>query len=187
MKKVICRMSVSLDGYIEGPNREIDWHLLDDEVNAYVVEMLEATDVIVKGRKTYELMASFWPTAEGDDSSVKSFKDLMNGKPKLVFSRTLKRVEWQNSRLASGTISEEVARLKQTPGDGLICVGGSDLAASLLEEGLLDELWVLVTPVLIGGGKTLMDAIKKRHPLKLLSTRAFKSGNVALTYDAVRR
>ena len=124
---------------------------------------------------------------QGDDSSVKSFKDLMNGKPKLVFSRTLKRVEWQNSRLASGTISEEVARLKQTPGDGLICVGGSDLAASLLEEGLLDELWVLVTPVLIGGGKTLMDAIKKRHPLKLLSTRAFKSGNVALTYDAVRR
>jgi len=187
MKKVICRISVSLDGYIEGPNREIDWHLLDEEVNAYVVEMLKATDVLILGRRTYELMAGYWPTAEGNDISVKSFKDLMNGKPKLVFSRTLKKVEWQNSQLALGTLSEEVTRLKQTSGDGLICVGGSDLAASFLEEGLLDELWVLVTPVLIGGGKTLVDAIKKRHPLKLLSTRAFKSGNVALTYEAVRR
>jgi dihydrofolate reductase len=187
MKKVICRMSVSLDGYIEGPNREIDWHVLDEELNAYVVEMLEASDVLILGRKTYELMAGYWPTAEGDDSSVRSFKDLMNGKPKLVFSRTLKKVEWQNSRLAIRTLSEEVTRLKQTPGDGLICVGGSDLAASFLEEGLLDELWVLVTPVLIGGGKTLVDGIKKRHPLTLLSTRAFKSGNVALTYEVVRR
>jgi dihydrofolate reductase len=186
MKKVICRMCLSLDGYMEGPNREIDWHLLDDEVNAYVVEMLEATDVLIMGTRTYELMAAYWPTAEGNDRSVKAFKDLMNGKPKLVFSRTLKKVEWQASRLASGTISQEVTRLKQTPGDGLICVGGSDLAASFLEEGLLDELWVLLTPVLIGGGKTFVGAIKTRHPQKLLSTRAFKSGNVALTY-AVRR
>src|SRR5580704_13745810 len=126
MKKVICRMSVSLDGYIEGPNREIDWHLLDEEVNAYVVEMLEATDVLIMGRRTYELMAGYWPTAEGNDTSV---KDLMNGTPKLVFSRTLTKVDWQSSRLASGTISDEVARLKEGPGDGLIPVGGSDLAA----------------------------------------------------------
>ena len=187
MKRVICRMSVSLDGYIEGPNREIDWHLVDEEVNSYVVEMLEATDVLIMGRKTYELMAGYWPTADGNDISVKAFKDLMNGKPKLVFSRTLKTVEWQRSRLAVGTISEEVMRLKQTSGDGLICVGGSDLAASFLYEGLLDELWVLLTPVLIGGGKTFVDAIKKRHPLKLLSTRVFKSGNVALTYEPARR
>ena len=138
------------------------------------------------GRKTYELMAGYWPTAEGNDISVRAFKDLMNDKPKLVFSRTLKKVEWRNSGFATGTTSEEVTRLKQTPGDGLICVGGSDLAASFLEEGLLDELWVLVTPVLIGGGKTFVDAIKKRHPLKLLSTRAFKSGNVTMTYEAVR-
>lgn len=186
MKKVICRMSVSLDGYIEGPHREIDWHLLDEEVNAYIVEMLNASEVLIMGRKTYELMASFWPTASGNDLSVTAFKDLMNGKPKLVFSTTLKNVEWQNSKLAMGTLSEEVARLKETPGDGLICVGGSDLAASFLEQGLLDEIWVLVTPVLIGGGKTLVDAIKKRHPLTLLSTRAFKSGNVALTYGVPR-
>jgi dihydrofolate reductase len=187
MKKVICRMSVSLDGYIEGPNREIDWHLVDEEYAAPVVEMLKASDVLIMGRKTYELMAGYWPTAEGNDIGVRAFKDLMNRKPKLVFSRTLKKVEWQNSQLATGTVSDEVTRLKQAPGDGLICVGGSDLAASFLEEGLLDELWVVVTPVLIGGGKTLVDAIKKRHPLKLLSTRAFKSGNVTLTYEAVRR
>jgi dihydrofolate reductase len=184
VKKVICQMSVSLDGYIEGSEHELDWHLVDDDFNAYAVEMLRASDVLIMGRRTYDLMAGYWPTAEGNDTGV---KDLMNGKPKLVFSRTLEKVGWQNSRLASGTISDEVARLKQSPGDGLIPVGGSDLAASFLEEGLLDELRVILTPVLIGGGKTFVDAIKKRHPLRLLSTRAFKSGNVALIYEPIRR
>ena len=184
MKKVICQMSLSLDGYVEGPKHELDWHLVDADFNAHAVEMLQQSDVLVMGRRTYELMASYWPTAEGDVGGV---KDLMNGKPKLVFSRTLEEVDWQSSRLATGTLSEEVARLKQAPGDGLIPVGGSDLAAACLEQGLIDELRIILTPVLLGGGKTFVDAIKQRHPLKLLSTKAFKSGNVALTYEPARR
>jgi|ERR1017187_994367 dihydrofolate reductase len=98
MKKVIFQMSVSIDGYIEGPNREIDWHIVDDEFNAYAVETLRVSDVLIMGRRTYELMAGYWPTAPGDDAGV---KEQMNGTPKLVFSRTLKRVDWQNSRLAT--------------------------------------------------------------------------------------
>jgi dihydrofolate reductase len=111
MKKIIVQHMVSLDGYFEGPNREIDWHVVDGAFNAFVIETLDAADVLVMGRVNYELMASYWPTAPNDDA-VKKF---MNGKPKLVFSRTLKEVTWQNSRLATGSISEEVARLILAP------------------------------------------------------------------------
>jgi len=179
MKKVIFQMSVSIDGYIEGPAREIDWHIVDDEFNAYAVETLRATEVLIMGRKTYELMAGYWPSAPDDDP----VKEQMNGTPKLVFSRTLKRVDWQNSSLATGSVADEVARLKRVPGDGLLWVGGSDLATSFLEQGLIDELRIIFTPILLGAGKTVFDAIKKRYPLKLLSTRSFKSGNVVLTYE----
>ena len=180
MKKVIFQMSVSLDGYIEGPNHEIDWHLVDDEFNAYAVEMLKASDVLIMGRRTYELMAGYWPTAVDNDPVV---KEKMNSTPKLVFSRTLKMVEWQNSRLAAGSIADEVARLKQVPGDGVLPVGGSELAACFLEQGLMDERHIILTPILLGGGTTLFDGIKKRYPLRLLSTQKFKSGNVVLTYE----
>ncbi len=184
MKKVIFQMSVSLDGFIEGPNREIDWHLVDDDFNAYAVDMLKASDVLIMGRRTYELMASNWPTDTDNDPVV---KEKMNSTPKLVFSRTLKKVEWQNSRLATGSIADELARLKQVPGDGVLPVGGSGLAASFLEQGLIDELHIILTPILLGAGKTVFDGIKKRYPLRLLSTRTFNSGNVVLVYEPTRR
>jgi dihydrofolate reductase len=184
MKKVIFQMSVSLDGYVEGPNHEIDWHLVDDEFNAYAVEMLNASDVLIMGRRTYELMAGYWPTAVGNDPVV---KEKMNNTPKLVFSRTLKKVEWQNSRLATRSIADEVARLKQVPGDGLIPVGGSELATCFLEQGLMDELRIILTPILLGAGKTVFDGIRKRYPLRLLSTKRFKSGNVVAIYEPTLR
>ncbi|MHB8544360.1 MAG: dihydrofolate reductase family protein [Leptospirales bacterium] len=180
MKKVIFQMSISLDGYFEGPNREIDWHLVDNEFNAWAVEMLKATDLLVMGRRTYELMASYWPTAKDNDTRV---KEQMNGTPKLVFSRTLNKVEWQNSRLATGSIAEETARLKQVSGDGRIYVGGSQLGASFLEQGLVDELHFILMPVLLGKGNTVLDGIKKRYPLRLLSTKTFQSGNMLLIYE----
>lgn len=184
MKKIIFQMSVSLDGYFEGNGCEIDWHLVDDEFNACAVEMLKATDVLIMGRRTYELMAGYWPAATDNDPAI---TEQMNSTPKLVFSRTLKKVEWQNSRLATGSIEEEVVRLKQLPGDGLLWVGGSQLAASFLELGLLDEIHFIMTPILLGGGHTVFDGIMKRHPLKLLSMRTFKSGNVVLSYEPMAR
>ncbi len=184
MKKIISQLLVSLDGYVEGPNHELDWHRVDDEFNAYAVEMLRESDVLIMGRKTYELMAGYWPIAADDHPGV---KEHMNRTPKLVFSRTLTSVAWENSRLAAGSIAEEVARLRNVPGDGLVPVGGSSLVASFLELGLIDELRIILTPVLIGGGTTLLDGITKRHPLKLLSTRQFRSGSVAMTYEPVSR
>jgi len=178
MKKVIFHMSVSIDGYFEGPGREIDWHIVDDEFNAYAVETLRATEALIMGRRAYELMAGYWPGAP-DHALV---KELMNGTPKLVFSRTLKRVEWQNSRLAADSVADEVARLKQVPGDGLLWVGGSGLTVSFLQQGLMDEVRIVVTPILLGAGQIVFDGIKKRYPLKLSWTRSFKSGNVVLAY-----
>jgi dihydrofolate reductase len=157
---------------------------VDDEFNAYAVGMFDTADVLLMGRKTYELMAGYWPTATDNDPVV---TQKMNSTRKLVFSRTLKKVEWQNSRLAAASIADEVARLKQVPGDGVLPVGGSDLAAAFLEQGLLDELHIILTPILLGGGKTVVDGIRKRYPLRLLATKQCKSGNVVLIYEPTLR
>jgi len=178
MKKVIFQMSVSLDGYFEGPGHELDWHIVDDDFNAYAVETLRAADVLIMGRRTYELMESYWPTITDDDPVAKE----MNGRPKLVFSKTLKSVDWRNAQLATGSIVDEVARLKSTPGDGLLWVGGSELASAFLDQGLMDEVRVIMTPVLLGEGHAVFGEIKKRHELKLLWTKTFESGNVVLAY-----
>jgi dihydrofolate reductase len=183
MKKVIFQMSLSIDGYFEGPNREIDWNILDEDFDAYAVETLRATDVLIMGRKNYELMAGYWPTASSDDPIT----EYVNARPKLVFSRTLERVDWQNSRLATGSVADEVAALKRAPGDGLLLVGGSDLAVSFLEQGLIDEIRIILAPILLGAGKTVFDGIHERYPLRLLSTRSFKSGTVILTYAPIAR
>lgn len=182
MKKVIFQMSISLDGYFEGPDHEIDWHLVDDEFNAYAVEMLMASDALIMGRKTYELMAGYWPTPAATENDP-AVTEGMNSTPKLVFSKSLKTVEWQNSELATRSIAEEVARLKQVPGEGLLPVGGSDLAAEFLELGLMDEIRVILTPIVLGQGRTVFAGITKRYPLKLLSTRTFKSGSVVMIYE----
>jgi len=178
MKKVIFQMSISLDGFFEGPDHELDWHIVDDDFNAYAVETLRASEALIMGRTTYELMAGYWPTVTDDDPVGKE----MNARPKLVFSRTLKSVDWRNSQLAAGSIVDEVARLKKTPGDGLLWVGGSELASTFLEQGLMDELRFIVTPVLLGTGHAVFGEIKNRHELKLLWTKTFESGNVVLAY-----
>jgi dihydrofolate reductase len=183
MKKVIFQMSVSLDGYFEGPNHELDWHIVDDDFNAYAVETLRAADVLIMGRRTYELMVSYWPTVTDDDPVAKE----MNGRPKLVFSKSLKSIDWNNSQLASGSIADEVARLKSIPGDGLLWVGGSELASAFLDQGLMDEMRFILTPVLLGTGHAVFSEITKRHELKPLWTKKFESGNVIAAYAPTPR
>jgi dihydrofolate reductase len=180
MKKVIFQMSVSVDGYVEGPNQEIDWHNVDDEFNAYAAETLKKSETLIMGRKTYELMVSYWPSATDNDPDVTRE---MNDTPKLVFSRTLKSLAWKTARLASGSIAEEVGRLKNAPGDGLIWVGGSELASAFLELGLLDEIRIIRTPMLLGAGHSVFGDIKRRHRLKFVSSRPFASGNLLVTYE----
>ena len=182
MRKVVFQMLVSLDGYYEGPDHGIDWHNVDAEFNEYAIDNLRNKfDTLLFGRVTYEGMAAWWPTpaAATDDPIV---ANLMNTLPKIVFSRTLDRAEWQNTRLVKEHAAEEVARLKQQPGKDIAIFGSSDLALALIPHGLIDEYHILVNPIVLGGGKALFHGIQGRLKLKLLRTQTYRSGNVLLVY-----
>jgi dihydrofolate reductase len=173
---------VTLDGYYEGPNQEFDWPNVDDEFNRFGVGQLNDTGLLLFGRVTYELMASYWPTpaAEQDDPVV---AEKMNALPKIVVSTTLKKAEWNNTRLVRENVAEEIAGLKRQPGKDLAIFGSSDLTTSLVRLGLVDELRILVNPVALGAGRSIFRSADQRLQLKLLQTRTFSSGNVLLTYQ----
>jgi len=186
MRKVIFQMMISVDGYFEGPNREIDWHNVDNEFNDYAIGFLNSVDTLLFGRVTYELMAAYWPTdsALSDDPIV---ADKMNSLEKIVFSRTLKKADWHNTTLIKKDIAETVEILKDKPGKDIAIFGSSDLALALLPSGLIDELTILINPVILGQGKTLFRGIDSRLNLKLLRTKIFRSGNVMLCYKPVMK
>lgn len=184
MRKVIIFNLISLDGYFEGPSREIDWHNVDNEFNQFAIDQLNNADTLLFGRVTYNLMASYWPTktAIEDDPII---ADLMNRIDKIVFSRTLKYVDWKNTRLVSDDPAAEIRKLKDSPGKDVFIFGSSDLATGLLHDRLIDEVRLIVNPILLGSGKAMFTGLKNRVNLKLLNTRTFNSGNVLLYYQPV--
>ncbi len=183
MRKVFMFNLVSLDGYFEGPNRDISWHNVDAEFNEYAVDMLNSVDTLLFGRVTYELMANYWPTADAmkNDPIV---AEKMNSLPKIVFSRTLDKVEWQNTRLVKDNIAEEIQKLKKQSGKDMVILGSGSIVSALAPLGVIDEYRIMVNPVVLGSGKSLFKGIKDRLNLELLKTRTFKSGNVLLFYQA---
>jgi dihydrofolate reductase len=182
MRSVLFFMLTSLDGYFEGPGQEIDWHNTDDEFNEFAIEQLRDADLLIFGRVTYEMMASFWPSKQAIESDP-IVAGLMNSLPKIVFSKSLAKVEWQNTRHVKTDIVEEITRLKNQAGGNICILGSSDLAVSFLEAGLLDEVRIMINPILLGNGKPVFKGIRHRLHLKLLKTRLFKSGNVLLYYQ----
>ena len=163
MRKVLFFMLISVDGYFEGPDRNINWHNVDEEFNEFSIEQLNSVDVLLFGRVTYEMMANFWPTAYAIETDpVVATK--MNSMPKIVFSRMLSKPEWQNTRLVKDNFSEEILKLKQQPGKDLIILGSSDLAVTFLKVGLLDEIRILVNPVILSAGKPVFKGIEKNSP-----------------------
>ena len=177
-RRLIVSNMMSLDGFFEGPNRELDWHIADAEFIAYAADMLRSSDTIVFGRTTYELMAGYWPAAPKDDVAEK-----MNGLPKLVFSKTLPAADWNNTRLARGDAGEELARMKQQPGKDIVILGSAKLASSLLRKGLIDEYRVILNPILLGRGNLLFGDVGDKVRLKLRKTQPLQSGVVVLYYD----
>lgn len=170
---------VSLDGFFEGPKQEIDWHVVDDEFNEYADELLQNVDTLLFGRVTYQLMADYWPTADAGDPAV---AEKMNNLPKIVFSKTLDKVDWKNTRIVKDDIVAEISRLKAIPGKDLVIFGSSDLAVTLIQKNLIDEYRIIVNPVILGGGKPLFRGINRKRRLRLLKTRTFRSGCVCLYY-----
>jgi dihydrofolate reductase len=182
MRKVFLFMMVTLDGFFEGPGHEIDWHNVDEEFNEFAIDQLNEVDALLFGRVTYQGMASYWPTplAKENDPII---ADKMNTVPKIVFSKTLDKVEWSNSRLVTENIAGEISQLKQEQGRDLALFGSANLAVSLLQMGLIDELRIMVNPVVLGNGKPLFTGIHDKVKLKLIKIRTFRSGNVLLYYQ----
>lgn len=183
MRKVIFQMMVSLDGYFEGPNREIDWHVVEEEFNTYASGLLDSVDMLIFGRVTYQLMASYWstPFAIRNDPVIAS---KMNALPKIVFSKTLTQADWNNAQLIREQPAQVISRLKQLPGKDMAIFGSSDLALTLIENDLIDEFRIFVAPVVLGAGKPLFKGISGTLDLRLMKTITFKSGVVGLFYTA---
>ena len=175
-------MFTTLDGYFEGPKREIDWHNVDEEFNEFAIDFLNSVDTLLFGRVTYELMAGYWtlPDAMTNDPIVAG---KMNSLNKIVASRTLKSVEWNNTRLVNDNIADEIATLKRQTGKDIALLGSSDLALTLIEHGLIDEYRIFVNPIILGEGKPLFTGINQKLKLKLIKTKTFSSGNVLLYYQ----
>jgi dihydrofolate reductase len=186
MRRVIFQMMVSIDGYFEGRNREIDWHNVDAEFNRYASEFLNTIDTLVFGRVTYELMSNYWPT-EAARQNEPFVAEKMNNIRKLVFSNTLETVEWGNARLIKSNLADEIARQKLRQCKDIAIFGSSDLTLSLIPSGLIDEYRIIVNPVVIGNGKTLFSGIDNRLKLKLLFTKTFKSENVLICYVPIKK
>ncbi|HEY9287808.1 MAG TPA: dihydrofolate reductase family protein [Candidatus Dormibacteraeota bacterium] len=184
MRRLAAFFMVSLDGYFEAPDRnDFSWHNVDDEFNEFALKQLDASDALLFGRTTYQGMAEFWPTAAAIESDPE-VAARMNTLPKLVFSRTLERPEpeWANTRLINDGIAQELTKLKQQPGKDLLVLASSVLTTSLIDAGVLDELRIIVNPVILGGGRALFHGEQARIRVKLTSSRQFRSGNVLLTY-----
>ena len=186
MRKVLLFNLITLDGFFAGPTGDIDWHVTDEEFNRFYEEQLQEFGALLFGRVTYQMMASYWPTdeARAEDPVV---AQAMNELPKVVFSRTLNAVDWDNSRLVSDHVEEEVTSLKQQPGKDIAIFGSANLATSLIPSGLVDEFRVLVNPVVLGVGRPLFEDVKQPIKLKLTKTRTFGSGNVLLCYEPAGR
>ncbi|AUH43097.1 dihydrofolate reductase family protein [Streptomyces sp. CMB-StM0423] len=187
MRSVTYSMAVSLDGFVTGPDGGIDWGAPSQEVFRFSIEEIKDVGVHLMGRRLYETML-YWETAAQDPSlgeDEREWTTLWNPLPKVVFSHTLTAVEG-NARLASGGLAEEIARLREEPGDGDIAIGGATLAAQAAELGLIDEYRIRVNPVLLGGGTPFFARIERQVDLELVETRTFGSGVVYLHHRVVR-
>jgi dihydrofolate reductase len=183
MRKLIYSMTVSLDGFVAGPDGDIDWSAPDEELHRFHNQHVRDLGAHLCGRRLYETMA-YWETADENPSApdyVLEFARVWKDTPKIVFSKTLEKVEG-NARLAVDDVAEEVAKLKQQPGKDL-AVGGAGLASTLVKQNLIDEYRLFVSPVVLGAGTPYFPALDERIDLELVETRTFGSRVVYLRYQ----
>src|SRR5258708_37465268 len=183
-------MWITLDGYIAGPNGEMDWvgQFYDEAMGTYEDNLVSSADTLVLGRVTYESFAGAWPKVPENPSASKGeveYAHKVNAMRKIVFSRTLSSVEWNNSRLVKEIIPEEITKLKQEPGRDMVIYGSASIVRTLTNLGLIDEYQLLVHPVVLGSGKPLFQDIKHKTNLKLIQSRTHPSGVVVLSYQPV--
>ncbi|MBL8015322.1 MAG: dihydrofolate reductase [Candidatus Doudnabacteria bacterium] len=181
MRKLFVFNMVTLDGFFEGPGQDINWHMVDEEFNKFAVEQLAEIGTLLFGRRTFELMAQYWPTelALKDDAEV---AQAMNSLEKVTVSTSLTETNWNNSRIVKGNLKEEVVKLKEQPGKDVAIFGSSDLISTLIPMGVIDEYRLMVCPLVLGAGKQMFHDLKQPLKLNLEKTRTFGNGNILLTY-----
>ncbi|KAB8196622.1 dihydrofolate reductase [Nonomuraea phyllanthi] len=184
MRKIIHWVHTSVDGHIDGPQGEFDWPVMGEELSAYSEALSERADTLLYGRGVWQGMVSFWPTAESvsDHPHVLAYAPIWRGTPKIVVSTTAEESEWA-AAIIRKDVAEEIAALKRRPGKDILLTGGSRLAATLTEHGLIDEYHIAVHPVVLGGGKPLFRPRADRLGLRLAESRTCDSNVVVTRYD----
>ncbi len=179
MRKIVAGLFITLDGVVESPSK---WVLFNDEMGEMMAAGIADADAILLGRRTYLEFADLWPK-QGSDGPMAHF---LNNSPKYIVSSTLDRLEWANSSLVTGGLAEVVAKLKGQPGKNIQVPGSPRLVRSLLREGLLDEISLMVQPIVLGSGMRLFDEMTDQVGLKLVDSRTFSNGVVSVTYQPAR-
>jgi len=183
MRRLLVFNNITLDGYFTDTNNDMSWahKNADEEWNKFTSENASQGGLLLFGRKTYDLMVSFWPTKQAYEM-MPTVAEGMNNLPKVVFSRTMEKATWNNTRLVKDNMVEEVRRMKSEPGDNMVIMGSGTIVSQLTQEHLIDEYQFVVHPLVLGSGRTLFEGVKDQLPLKLINSRAFGNGNVLLSY-----
>jgi dihydrofolate reductase len=193
MRKIIAMIHLSLDGFAAGPNDELDWIAYDTELESYAHALHDVTDTVIWGRKTYEGMAGYWLTVPGNPASTAPELEharWLDNTTKIVVSRTLDHIAWNNATntvLIKDNIPETISQIKQQPGKDIWFLGSINLAQTFMQLDLIDEYRININPTVLGHGKPLFAGVTRNFPLRLLETRTFKSGVVALRYAPDRK
>lgn len=186
MRKLIVFNNVSLDGYLSDENGDMSWaHKQDAEWNAFAAENASDGGVLVLGRITYELMASYWPTPLALENAP-GLAERMNNLSKVVFSRTLETASWKNTKLVKGDIAAEMRKMKSEHGPDMVILGSGTIVSQLTDARLIDEYQVVVNAIVLGRGRKMFDGVQEKMSLTLKKTRTFSNGNVVLCYEPKR-
>ena len=188
MRKIIVSEFYTLDGLMSDPQDKMEWVLgiFSEDVGKYEDDLYDNADTLLLGRVTYKIFESYWPQAATNPSTPKEDLEMahkINDLTKIVFSKTLQKVEWRNSRLIKEINPEEIRKMKQQTGKDMLIVGSANIVQQFTNLGLIDEYHLLLHPVVLGSGKPLFKNIKDRHTLKLIKTNTFKNGVVGLYYE----
>jgi dihydrofolate reductase len=188
MRRIFVFNRVSADGYFASADGKVDWFVPDEEIDSEGAKGTAETDTVLFGRRTYEMMAAFWPHASSDPhsgrpltASTAAMARFLNESTKIVFSKSLKEASWKNTRIVREIDPKQIAALKDQPGKNIIIIGSGSIVAQLTKHRLIDEYHLVVTPVFLGSGKPLTSE-GERLILELTDSKAYKSGNVVLRY-----
>jgi dihydrofolate reductase len=182
MRKLNSFTFLSLNGYYKGVDEDTSWHRHGEEEGKYSEESLQSNNILLFGRTTYEMMASFWPTPMAAEMFPKVAIG-MNQAEKIVFSNSLRTAEWDNTTIIKGDIVDQITKIKSTKGSGLTILGSGSIVTQFSDANLIDTYQIMIDPVVLGKGTSLFEGTKNKLDLKLINSKAFKSGVVLLTYE----